>query len=145
TANNPVEPVNGSRVSFVANPAVNGATAIFVEPSAVITNGQAALTVAPNNALGSYTVVAALAGFSFSFALTNTGTPIAALVVNTTRDALAPGAGLLSLREAIAFNNTSPSGNSPITFDSGNGRLFNTPQTIALTGTQLELSNTIGT
>src|SRR5262245_19892833 len=71
--------------------------------------------------------------------------PLAALVVNTTSDALAPGAGLLSLREAIAFNNTSPAGNAPITFDSGAGRPFNSPQTITLAGTQLELSNTIGT
>ena len=32
TANNPVEPVNGGVVSFVANPAANGATAIFFGP-----------------------------------------------------------------------------------------------------------------
>src|SRR5262249_23300099 len=31
-ANNPVEPVNGGRVSFVASPAANGAAAIFVDP-----------------------------------------------------------------------------------------------------------------
>src|SRR5262249_11755583 len=117
-------------------------TAIFVDPSAVITGGQAAVTAAPNNILGSYTVVPALAGFPFSFALTNTGTPFAALVVNTTSDALPPGAGLLSLREAIAFNNTSPSGNAPITFDN---LVFATPRTITLTGRQLELSNPSGT
>ena len=59
--------------------------------------------------------------------------------MNTTSDSLAPGAGLLSLREAIAFANTDPSGNSNITFDKN---VFKTPQTITLTGTQLELSNT---
>src|SRR5262249_6746766 len=106
TAVLPVEPVNGGRVSFVAHPAANGATAIIVDPWAVVTNGQAALTVVPNNVLGSYTVVArAGRGSSVTFALTNAGTPLAALVVNTTSDAIAPGAGLLSLREAIAFNN----------------------------------------
>jgi hypothetical protein len=145
-ANNPAEPVDGGRVSFVANPGANGATAIFVDPSAVIANGQAAITAAPNNVPGSYTVVTRAAhGSSATFALTNTGTPVAALIVNTTSDALAPGAGLLSLREAVAFNDASPSGNSPITFDSANGHLFSTPQSIALTGTQLELSNALGT
>ena len=57
TANNPVEPVDGGVVSFVANPA-GGATAIFLSPSVVIAGGQAAVTAAPNNALGNYTVVA---------------------------------------------------------------------------------------
>jgi len=135
TAKNPVEPVNGGRVSFVAIPAANGAAAIFDGPSAVITKGQAALTAAPDNVLGNYTVVAGAGGNAVTFALTNTGTPFAALVVNTTSDALVPGEGLLSLREAIAFNNTMLSGNSPITFDDGDGRLFHQPQTITLTGT----------
>ena len=49
TANNPVEPVDGGVVSFVADPAANGATAIFLAPSAVIAGGQAAVTAAPNN------------------------------------------------------------------------------------------------
>ena len=60
--------------------------------------------------------------------------------MNTTSDSLFPGAGLLSLPEAIAFANVDPSGNSNITFD--NARVQATPQTITLTGTQLELSNT---
>src|SRR5262249_45557854 len=102
TANNPVEPVNGGRVSLVALPGANGAAAIFVDPSAVITNSQAALTAAPNNVVGSYTVVARAGGASSAtFALTNTGVPFAALIVNSTSATLAPGAGLLSLREAI--------------------------------------------
>ena len=64
TANNPVEPVNGGVVSFVANPAANGATAIFSASSAVIASGQAAVTAAPNNVDGSYTVVASATGSS---------------------------------------------------------------------------------
>src|SRR5262249_28294285 len=79
TANNPVEPVDGGVIRFVAHPAAHGATAIFVDPTAAVTNGQAAVAAAPNNILGSYTVVAAVAGFSGSFALTNTGTPFPAL------------------------------------------------------------------
>src|SRR5262249_55052936 len=63
----------------------------------------------------------------------------ARLVVNTTSDALAPGAGLLSLREAIGFANNDRSGNTKITFDK---KVFGTPQTITLTGGQLELNNT---
>ena len=58
TANNPVEPVDGGVVTFVPEPSANGATAIFLDPSAVIAGGQAALIAAPNNVLGSYTVVA---------------------------------------------------------------------------------------
>ena len=117
TANNPIEPVNGGVVSFVAN-RVNGATAVLSAPSAVIAGGQAAITAGPNNAVGSYTVVASAAGSSpVSFALTNTGPILASLVVNTTSGALFPGAGLLSLREAIAFANIDSAGISSITFD----------------------------
>ena len=58
TANNPVEPVNGGVVSFVANAAANGATAFFLPASsAVIAGGQAAVTAAPNNVDGSVTTV----------------------------------------------------------------------------------------
>ena len=56
TANNPVEPVDGGVVSFVANPAADGASAIFLAPSAVIAGGQAAVTAAPDNVGGSYQV-----------------------------------------------------------------------------------------
>jgi hypothetical protein len=142
TANNPVEPVDGGVFTFVAAPAANGATAIFVNSSVAITNGQAAAAAAPNNVDGSYTVVASLRGFSTQFSLTNAGPVFAALIVNTTSDALAPGAGLLSLREAIGFANTDPPGDSNITFSSN---VFSSPRTIALTGFQLELSKTNGT
>ena len=79
TANNPLEPVNGGLVTFVANPASNGASAAFVSASsAVVANGQAAVTAAPNNADGSSTVVATSTGFSTTFDLTNAGPVFAA-------------------------------------------------------------------
>jgi fibronectin-binding autotransporter adhesin len=143
TANNPIEPVDGGGgVSFVANKAANGATAILSTSSPVIAGGLAAVTAVPNNVLGKYTVAVTFPGSSALVNLTNAGKVFTSLVVNTTSDSLSPGAGFLSLREAIAFNNYSPTGNAPITFDSGKGHVFNTPQTITLTGSQLELSNT---
>ena len=110
TAKNPIEPVNGGRITFVAHPAANGASAISVVSFAVVTNGTAALVAAPNNITGRYTLVGSAPGFSASFHLTNVGTPFAALVVNSTSDSIAPGPGLLSLREAIGFANTAPFG-----------------------------------
>src|SRR5262249_34675081 len=107
TAKNSIEPVNGGVISFVAN-RVKGATAILSDPSAVISGAQAAASAAPNNAVGSYTVVASANGAfpsSISFTLTNTGPAFANLVVNTTSASLFPGAGVLSLPEAIAFAN----------------------------------------
>jgi parallel beta-helix repeat protein len=141
TAKNPIEPVNGGVVSFAAKPAANGATALIANSSVVIANGRATLVAAPNNILGSYTVVATAAGLSTSFVLTNAGKTLTSLVVNSTSDSIAPGAGLLSLREAIDFANSAPSGNQSITFDP---TAFATPQTITLTGSQLELSRTTG-
>ena len=77
----------------------------------------ASLSAAPNTVNGSYTVAATSGTYSVSFALTSTGTPCARLIINTTSDALMPGPGQLSLREAIAFNEASPADNAPITFD----------------------------
>jgi integrase len=74
-----------------------------------------------------------------SFALTNAGPVFASLVVNTTVDSIAPGAGLLSLREAVGFADNDRAGNAKITFDK---HVFATAQTINLTSGQLELSNT---
>src|SRR5206468_2791822 len=72
-ANNPIEPVDGGVVSFVTN-SVNGAAAIVSAPSAVISGGQASVAAEPDNAVGSYTVVASATGSSpVSFTLTNTG------------------------------------------------------------------------
>jgi parallel beta-helix repeat protein len=136
TPNNPIEPVDGSVVNFVALP-VNGASAILAS-SAVITGGVGGVTAAPNNVLGNCTVLASVGAFSATFHLTNTGTPFAALQVNTTSDLLAPGPGLLSLREAIGFANTDPSGMAHITFDPV---VFATTQTITLTTSQLELTH----
>jgi hypothetical protein len=145
TANNPVEPVDGGAIPFVAHPAADGASAIFLDATAVIAGGMASLTAAPNNVTGSYTVAATSGTYSVSFALTNTGTPFAELIVNTTSDALTPGPGLLSLRLAVAFNNASTTGNAPITFDAGLGGVFSVPRTIVLGGSPLDLSNPSGT
>jgi parallel beta-helix repeat protein len=136
TANNSMEPVDGGIVHFVALP-VSGASAILAS-SAVITGGVGGVTAAPNNFLGSYTVVASVGTFSATYHLTNTGTPFAALQVNTTSDLLAPGPGLLSLREAIGFANTGPSGLAHITFYPS---VFAATQTITLTTSQLELTH----
>ena len=62
------------------------------------------------------------------------------LVVNTTADGTVSGPGQLTLRQAVNIDNMLSTA-EPITFSS----LFNTPQTITLTGGQLELSNTNGT
>jgi hypothetical protein len=141
TANNPIEPVNGGVVTFVPQPAANGASAI-VSPSspAVIAGGQAAVSAVPNNMLGMYQVAANASGSpSVSFDLTNTGMVFAPLIVNTTSSALFPGEGLLSLPEAVFFANADLSGNTVISFDPN---VFQTLQTITLTGAPLELSNT---
>ena len=58
--------------------------------------------------------------------------------MNTTSDALAPGLGLLSLREAIGFVNVDPPGNSTITFSP---TVFATAQTINMIGFQFELNS----
>src|SRR5262249_42575614 len=120
--------------------AVNSAAAVLAAPSAVIAGGQAAVAAGPNNAVGSYTVAASATGSApVWFALTNTGQTLNSLVVNTTSAAFFPGAGLLGLFEAIGFANLDSAGIATITFDP---MVFATPQTITLTGTQLELSNT---
>ena len=139
-ANNPVEPVDGGIVNFVVN-SESGATAMLLGPSSIdIVGGQAAVSAAPNNALGSYTVVASAGGsFAASFALTNTGTAFNSLIVNTTSDSLFPGTGLLSLPEAVAFADVDTLGISSITFDP---TVFASLQKITLGGSQLELSNT---
>ena len=62
------------------------------------------------------------------------------LVVNTTDDGTVSGPGQLTLRQAVNIDNMLSTA-EPITFSS----LFNTPQTITLTGGLLELSNTSGT
>ncbi len=142
TANNPNEPIQGGVVNFVPAPSADGATAMFQDSSVALVNGLASVIAAPNNVLGRYTVGAASPGSSVSFALTNAGNVLSSLVVNTTSDSIAPGAGLLSLREAIAFADTSPSGSTAITFDP---TVFASPRTINLTGPEFELTSASGT
>jgi fibronectin-binding autotransporter adhesin len=141
TAKNPLEPVNGGVIDFVAHAAKNGASALLSTSSAVISGGQASVTAVPDNADGNYQVIAS-APASASFNLTNKGPIFSSLVVNTTSDSLAPGSGLLSLREAIGFADLDRSGNASITFDK---KVFAQPKTIALTGGPLELSSTTET
>src|SRR5262249_51361269 len=71
TANTPDEPVEGGTVTFVAHPSADGATAIFSASLAAVEGGQAAVIAAPNNAVGSYQVVASASGGAASFDLTN--------------------------------------------------------------------------
>ena len=143
TANNPVEPVDGGVVTFVDPPVTSGASAFLSASSVVIAGGQASVSAMPSNMDGSYTVTASASGASpATFDLRNTGPAFAQLIVNTPSDSLLPGVGLLSLPEAVVFANSDRSGNANITFDP---TLFNTPQTITLTGTELELSNTTET
>ena len=112
TANNPIEPVDGGVVTFVINPAADGASAIGLASSAVIADGQASVSGGPNNANGSFTVTASIPGTApVSFNLTNTGA-FGSLSVNTTSGALFAGPGLLSLSEAVAFANLDDSGHA---------------------------------
>ena len=141
TANNPVEPVDGGVVTFVAPPVTSGASAFLSASSVVIAGGHASVTAMPSNMDGSYTVTASASGASSAtFNLTNTGPAFAQLIVNTTSGSLLPGAGLLSLPEAVQFANFDL-GNANISFDS---TVFSTPQTITLSGSQLELEDTGG-
>ena len=64
---------------------------------------------------------------------------LSTIVVNNPTDT--PVTGETDLRQAIVQANTS-GGDETIIFDK---TVFNTPQTITLTGTQLELSDTTGT
>ena len=95
TANNPVEPVDGGVVTFVANPAANGASALLSTSSVVIANGQASSLAEPNDVDGSYTVTARprVHHRSPAFDLTNTGPVLTNLIVNTTSSFALPGSG----------------------------------------------------
>ena len=104
-------------------------------PSAATISGTG---VATGVAVGTSKITASLTGVTSP---ADTLTVIApSFVVNTTDDAFGFYSGTTSLREAIAGANVVPG--QTITFDK---TVFNTPQTIKLTGTQLELSNTTGT
>ncbi len=143
------EPVNGGVVSFTNPSAANSPRAIFTDPnsatgysltgvSVTIVGSQATVAAAASYPTGNYTVTASTTGaLDAAFALTNT-LPSSTLVVNTTSNSLFAGPGLVSLPLAILVSN-SFSVASTITFDP---TVFATPQTITLTGQQLELTNT---
>jgi hypothetical protein len=106
TANNPVEPVNGGVVSFVANPG-GGAFAVLSSATATIAGGGAAVNATANGTPGTYSVTASAMGAgTTSFALSNSyvrgvkGTP-SPIVVNVTN-------GVTGLRDAIAYANRHP-------------------------------------
>jgi CSLREA domain-containing protein len=137
-----VEP--GVTVTFAA-PA-SGATAALSNSTAVTdSNGRASITVTAGTTIGHYTVTASAAGTSSAgFNLLNAEAP--SLVVNMVQDVVDNADDKTSLREAIAYAD-SLSGPATITFDP---TVFptapgSTPQTITLTGGQLELSKTSGT
>ncbi|WP_143206552.1 right-handed parallel beta-helix repeat-containing protein [Singulisphaera sp. GP187] len=111
-ANNPVEPVDGGVVLFVAPAA--GASATLSAATVIIANGQAGATAIANATRGAYTVTATAAGAaSARFALANSEAP--SLVVTDYQDVVDAFDGLTSLREAIAYANSHP-GPDTITF-----------------------------
>jgi predicted outer membrane repeat protein len=73
-ANNPLEPVNGGIVSFVAGSSTDGASGTLSSSSAVITNGQASVTATANSISDTYNVSATASGVPSPgvFVLTNT-------------------------------------------------------------------------
>ncbi len=96
-----------------------------------------ALGVASNVITGQSVITATLGG------VTSPGDTlsVSSFVVDTAADYAVPVAGQTTLREAIALANATP-GDNTITFDP---TVFDTPQTITLGSTQLELSDTTGT
>jgi parallel beta-helix repeat protein len=137
TANNPVEPVNGGVVSFVANPNSDGASAILSRAMGEIGGGLAAVSATANDTPGPYSVTAsALGAGSAIFTLSNieipgvTGTP-KPIVVNVTD-------GLTGLREAIAYANSHP-GPDTIILDPPAGGAK--PRMMTLTGGPLVLTD----
>ena len=127
-ANNPVEPVDGGVLTFVAP--TTDASAALSAASVVIANGQAGVTATAGMIGGSYIVTAAVANgtTAATFTLTNIEAP--SLVVDTVLDEADRADGRNSLREAIAYA-ASLSGPQTITFVP---TVFGTtPQTITLT------------
>ena len=131
TAINPVEPVEGGVVNFVAPS--TGASATFAPASATISGGRAKAVATANATAGQYTATATTGAGSTGFTLTNES-----LVVTTTADVMNDTDGVTSLREAIAFAE-SLTGPRTITFDPS---VFGTtPQTITLTLGELKLTD----
>jgi hypothetical protein len=137
TANNPLEPVNGGVVTFVANPNSDAASAALSSATATISGSRAAVNATANAIPGPYTVTASASGAASTiFNLSNietpgvTGTP-SPIVVKLK-------SGLAGLREAIAYANSHP---GPDTIILDPPALGAKPQTIRLTGGPLVLTD----
>ena len=131
----PNDPVDGGVITFT--PPATGASASLSTTSATISGGSASVTATANDLFGAYTVTATASGVAAgaSFGLTNVGS----LVVNNPTDS--PVTGETDLRQAIAYAEFL-SGDETVTFDP---TVFNTPQTITLGGSQLDLTKASGT
>jgi parallel beta-helix repeat protein len=137
TANNPVEPVNGGVVSFVANPGSGGPSATLSSATGTISGARAAVNATANAIPGTYEITASASGYeSTNFGLSNIETPGVVdvpkpIVVKLTD-------GLTGLRVAIAYANSHP-GPDTIILDAR--ALGARPQTIRLTGGPLVLTD----
>src|SRR5262249_32477013 len=116
TANGPGEPVVDGRVTFTA-PATGASATLTGSPTTITANGDASVTAAPNNPLGTYPVTASMTGATSGpavFHLTNTITadslhqalssqPSIAVQANTSADADAVINAVNGLRQLAPF------------------------------------------
>ena len=120
TANNPVEPVNGGVVTFVANPASNGASAVLLDPLGRHRQrpGRRHRRAQQHGSAVSTVTASASVGLPATFNLTNTGPVFAQLDREYDKRFSLPGSGPVepALRPSL-FADIDPSGNSSITFE----------------------------
>jgi hypothetical protein len=94
--------LTGGTITFTA-PSTSGASAFLSSTSATLASGNTAqVTAAADSTAGSYSVTATAGGPTTAATFSLTNTPFTGLVVNSTSDAANPGAGLTSLRGAVA-------------------------------------------
>ncbi len=146
TANNEVEPVAGGVLTFAA-PAAGPSATLSATTVTIGSSGVASVTATANSSAGSYTVTALAGGGNATadFALTNTTGSnttgsLTIFTVNSLGDALSGSGDSGDLRYCINEANADD-GPNQIVFDP---TVFSTPQTITLSGSELELSDTGG-